>query len=106
MIRRLALALSLTLAAPALAADVDVPALWKKHCKGCHGETGKADTPNGKKHKVEDMTTAKWQEKHDDEKIKKGINEGVPKTKMKAFKDKLSAEEVDAIIKHIRTLKG
>lgn len=93
------------IAASSAFAEVDAPAIWKSKCKGCHGDTGKADTKKGKEYKVEDLTIAKWQDKHTDDDIKKGITEGVPKTKMKGFKDKLSAEEIDALVKHVRTLK-
>lgn len=90
-------------AAPAFANET--ADLWKAKCKSCHGETGKADTKEGKKNKIDDMSDAKWQANHDDAKIRKAIAEGVPDTKMKAYKDKLSAAEIDALVKHIRTFK-
>lgn len=93
------------LAAPLARAEVDAPAVWKSKCKGCHGETGKGDTKQGKKEKVEDMTTEKWQSKHSDADMKDGITNGVKNTKMKAFKDKLSEAEIDALVKLVRTYK-
>jgi mono/diheme cytochrome c family protein len=107
------LVLALTvLGSTAALAEADAPALWKQHCKGCHGDTGKADTKNGKKFKVEDMTTEDWQKNHKDDEMKKAITEGLPESKehefqhkMKSFKDKLKPDEVDALVKHIRTLK-
>jgi mono/diheme cytochrome c family protein len=108
---RVVLALTFLFTSTAFAAP-DAPALWKKHCKACHGETGKADTKKGKEFEVEDITTAEWQDKHSDDEIKKAITEGLPKSdkhkfqdKMKSFKEKMSAEEIDAVVKHIRTLK-
>jgi mono/diheme cytochrome c family protein len=114
MIRHLVLAAAMTFTTQAFAADIDAPALWKKHCKGCHGEVGKAETKKGKEYKVDDITTAKWQGKHKDEDIKKAISDGLgPKTddhpfndKMKAFKEKLKPEEIDALVAYIRTLKA
>jgi cytochrome c553 len=97
-----ALALSL-LAAPALADDT--ADLWKAKCRSCHGADGKADTKEGKKNKIDDMSTAEWQAKHSDEEIQKTIAGGVPDTKMKAYKETLSAEEIAALVKHIRTFK-
>lgn len=91
-------------AAPALADDA-VKEVWTAKCKSCHGATGKADTKQGKKHKVDDLTDAKWQERHSDEKIKKAIAEGVPDTKMKSYKDKLSDAEMDGLVKLIRSFK-
>jgi mono/diheme cytochrome c family protein len=112
-IRHLVLAAAVTFTTQAFAADIDAPALWKKHCKGCHGDTGKADTKKGKEYEVDDLTTADWQSKHKDEDIKKVISEGLPKSnehkfkdKMKPFKEKMSPEEIDALVKFVRTLKG
>jgi cytochrome c553 len=102
---RLAL-LSLALAAPALAAD-DIPGVWKAKCASCHGEDGKAQTKKGKAEKIADMTTEGWQTEWTDEKMKKIIIEGSKDNKnMKPFKGKLTDEQVDGLIKHIRGFKG
>lgn len=102
-IKRLVLAAVLSVSALSFAADA--PALWKKHCKSCHGDDGKAQTKTGKEAKIDDMSTEAWQTKWTDEKQKKVVLEGVKDTKMKSFKDKLSAEEVDAVVAHTRTFK-
>ncbi len=92
--------------APAFADEGDsIDALYMKHCKSCHGDTGKGDTKLGIKHKVDDMTDPKWQARHSDEKIKKAIVEGVPKTKMKGFKDKLTSAQVDSMVQFVRAMK-
>jgi mono/diheme cytochrome c family protein len=103
-----AVLLSLAMAAPAFADDTGE--IWTAKCKSCHGETGKADTKEGKKHKVADMTTAGWQGKWDDKAIQTAISEGVKnkdgsESKMKAFKDKLSEAEIKALVAHIRSFK-
>ncbi len=100
----IAVAMVFSLTATFAHAD-DVGDVWKAKCKSCHGEAGAAETPNGKKYKVDDMTSADWQAKHSDEKIKKAIMDGKPDTKMKAFKDKLSEAEIDGLVKLIRTFK-
>lgn len=87
-------------------ADDDIPAVWKSKCQSCHGADGKAQTKQGKKLKIDDMTAGEWQTKWSDEKMKKVINEGVKDTKMESFKAKLSPEEIDGLIKHIRSFKG
>ena len=106
------LALSLCLAGTALAAEVDAPAIWDKKCSSCHGKTGDAQTKMGLKHKIEDMSTAAWQgeAKHTDAFIKDTITNGTKDadgkpTKMAAFKEKLKAGEIDALVKHVRSLK-
>lgn len=98
---------ALLLAAPAMA---EVPAEqtaanWKKHCASCHGQAGAADTKMGRKHEIDDMTDAGWQDRHDDEKIRVAIAKGKKGTKMKAYDQKLSAEEIDALVRHIRTFR-
>lgn len=101
-----AIAVSLSLAAAPALADEAATDIWKAKCKGCHGDTGKGDTKEGRKHKAPDMTTEEWQAKHDDAELKDAIMNGVKDTKMKAYKDKYSEAEIDALIRHIRTLKG
>jgi mono/diheme cytochrome c family protein len=102
---RFALVLALSLSTPVYAEGVaDV---WKAKCKSCHGEDGKAKTQMGKKEKIPDMTTAEWQKAHSDEKIRTVIAEGSKdNAKMKAFKDKLTPEQIDALVKHIRSLQA
>jgi len=80
--------------------------IWKAKCKGCHGEDGAGKTKVGIKEKVDDLSDAQWQARHSDEKIRTVISEGSKdNTKMKPFKDKLSAEEIDSLVAYIRTLK-
>lgn len=97
-----AIAVSLT-AAPAFAEEI--AEVWKAKCRSCHGADGKADTREGKKHKIDDMTTEAWQSKHSDPAIREAIENGVPDTKMKAYKDKLSTAEIDGLVKYVRSFK-
>jgi mono/diheme cytochrome c family protein len=101
---RFALVLTLALAANAYAEEVkDV---WNAKCKSCHGEDGKAKTKMGEKEKIPDMTNATWQKNHSDEKIRDYIvNGSKDNPKMKPFKDKLTPEQIDSLVKYIRTLK-
>jgi cytochrome c553 len=102
---RFALVLALSLSANAFAegaADA-----WKAKCKSCHGEDGKAKTKMGEKEKIADMSLPEWQKAHSDDDIKKVIVEGSKENpKMKAFKDKLTPEEIDAMVKHIRGMQA
>lgn len=98
--------LSLSFAASAFAAD-DTAKVWKAKCASCHGEDGKAQTKQGKAEKIEDMTTAEWQTEWTDEKMKTIILEGSKDNKkMKPFKGKLTDQQVDDLIKHIRGFKS
>ena len=100
----LALLCSLSLAGTSAFAE-EAADIWRAKCKSCHGDAGSGDTREGKKHKVPDMTTERWQSKHSDAEIKKAITNGVKDTKMKAFKEKYSEQEIDALVKYIRTLR-
>jgi cytochrome c6 len=101
---RFALVLALCLSASAQADDVaDV---WKAKCKSCHGDDGKAKTKVGEREKIDDMSLPEWQKRHSDEKIRQAISEGVSGSKMKGYKDKLSTEEIDALVKYVRAFQA
>ncbi len=81
---------------------------WNKDCAQCHGKTGAADTKMGKKLNAKNLTDAKTQAGFTDADATKAIKEGIKedgKSKMKAFGDKLSDEEVAALVAYVRTLK-
>jgi mono/diheme cytochrome c family protein len=102
---RYALLLSLSLATAAHAAD-DVVEVWTAKCKSCHGADGRAQTPMGKKEAIVDMSQPAWQKAQTDADIREFIAEGSPRNKrMKAFKDKLTPEQIDSLVAYIRTLK-
>ena len=46
-----------------------------------------------------------WQGKHSKAVVVKAITDGIDGTKMKAFKDKFKAEEIDAIAAYVKKLK-
>jgi cytochrome c6 len=99
---------SVLLSATAVAqADKKAERAWKAKCASCHGQTGKGDTDKGKELKVEDMTAAKYQSKKDDE-LKKAVLDGVKmdgKEVMPPFKDEITPEQADALVKYTRTFK-
>lgn len=93
------------------AADEKVARMWKSKCGSCHGVDGKGETKQGKKMGIADMTTAAWQTEFTDAKIKEAIEKGVSREKngkqqdMDALATELDAAQIDALIKHARTLK-
>ena len=81
---------------------------WDKSCKVCHGPDGKGKTKMGEKAGVKDYSEAKVQEAMKDDAMAKAIKEGVKdgdKTKMKAFGEALSDDEIKALVKYIRDFK-
>ena len=102
-------ALFIGLPAAALAEDdVKTARTWKAKCASCHGADGKGQTEQAKKMGgIRDMSTAEWQKDWTDEKVKKAIVDGVKegKKEMEAYKDKLKPDQVDALVKFVRTFK-
>ena len=86
----------------------DAKEVYDKSCAACHGKTGKGDTPAGKKAKVKDYTDAQVQAAMKDDEMFKAIKEGVKegdKVKMKGYADKLSDDDIKALIAYIRSFK-
>jgi mono/diheme cytochrome c family protein len=86
----------------------DARANWDKDCAQCHGKTGAADTKMGKILNAKDLTDSKVQASFTDAEAATAIKDGIKengKTKMKAFGDKLSDDEVKALVAYVRTLK-
>jgi cytochrome c553 len=87
----------------------DVKENWEKHCGSCHGKDGKGQTKAGKLASVKDFTDPKYQESFTDEQayrqIKEGMKDKAGKEKMKPFGDKLTEEEIKALVAFIRELK-
>lgn len=103
----IALALALLAQAPAPppapAAGVrTAKEIWEERCIACHGEDGKARTKKGRELKAKDFTRPRWQRHTSDKEIVDTIANGIPKKKMPAFKDKLSPEEIQAMIPFLR----
>lgn len=75
---------------------------FKAKCAACHGATGAGDTTMGKNLKLRDMGSAEVQKQTDDE-LTTVIAKG--KGKMPAYDGKLSKDQIEALVKHIRSLK-
>jgi mono/diheme cytochrome c family protein len=81
--------------------------LYAQNCMICHKESGKGGrlTLGGKSLNVEDLTEAKFV-KATDEKLIGYVTNGIEDEGMPAFKDKLTAAEIKAVIDHVRTLQS
>ncbi len=107
--KRLLIAATIAGIAGALSASAaDAQANWDKQCAKCHGADGAGQTTMGKKLKLKDYTDASVQAAFTDEEAATAIKEGIKedgKTKMKAYGDVLSDDEVKALVAHVRSLK-
>jgi mono/diheme cytochrome c family protein len=86
----------------------EAKAIWEKDCAKCHGPDGKGQTMMGKRLKIKDLTEAKVQDAIKDEQIAKDIKDGVKedgRTRMKAYGDTLSEQEIKDLVKYVRSLK-
>jgi len=100
----LALALLAQVPVPSPAPVQGQPAkeIFEKRCTLCHGADGRSQTRKGRQYKAPDFTSAKWQNSTTDEEIADAITNGVPKTKMAPFREKLSQEQIRALIPYLR----
>lgn len=80
-------------------AEIDAKKLFKTHCIPCHGEDGKG-TDLGKGLGTPDLTDAEWQRTKPDTRFVEQILNG--SEKMFAFKEKLTMEEVQALVAYVR----
>lgn len=105
---KLAAGVGVLIAFGASAPAAEVKENWDKHCAKCHGADGKGQTKMGKQSGAKDYTDAKVQAELDDAKgftaVKEGMKDGA-KEKMKPFADKLSDDEIKALVAYIRTFK-
>ena len=87
--------------------DKKIERTWKAKCASCHGADGKAQTDQGKKMKIADMTSAEWQKGKTDAQIKTAIENGVKKgdAEMDGFKDKLPPDQIEGLVAYVRSLK-
>lgn len=94
---------AVVLAVPLGAADEpDGAALFKQKCSMCHGPEGKGFAAI----KTPDFTDPKWQAGITDDQIVETIKNGKKGTPMPPFKEKLKEEEIQALVKHIRSLNS
>jgi cytochrome c553 len=102
------IAVSLFVASAFSARAADAKANWANNCAQCHGASGNADTKMGKILNAKNLTDPAVQSSFTDAQaaaaIKDGVKEG-GKMKMKAFGDKLSGDDVKALVAYVRTLK-
>lgn len=84
----------------AAAPKVDGKPIFESKCKSCHGIKGDSDTTIGKKLEIPALKGTKLSKS----KISGIVTNGVSGTKMKAYKDKLSADEIAGVAAYVKKL--
>ncbi len=95
--------------APAYAGDdAGAKRLWASKCSNCHGDDGKAQTDQGKKLGIHDMTTKDWQAAHPADKIAAALKPGYKVKAAGAEQDHVTSEipqaKVDGLVAIIKGL--
>jgi cytochrome c6 len=106
--KKILLTTGMVLAFASAAYAADAKENWAKHCAKCHGADGKGETKMGRQAGAKDYTDPKVQAEIKDENAIKIIKEGLVdkgKKKMDPYGEKLTEEEIKALVAHIRTLK-
>lgn len=85
------------------AAAVDAPTIYNRQCVSCHGRDGRGRTRKGRQTHARDMTDASWQDDVSDERLFNSISNG--RNKMPAFRKKVSENDIDALVAHVRRLR-
>jgi cytochrome c6 len=80
----------------------DAAADYKAKCATCHGPDGMGDTAMGKTMKVKDLGSAEVQ-KQSDADVTTIIEKG--KKPMPGYEGKLTKEQIDSLVKYVRSLK-
>ena len=82
----------------------DAKTTFEAKCATCHGRDGRGKTFKGKLSHARDFTRAEWQNEVTDERLFNSITKG--KGKMPAYGKKLSEDQIDALVRYVRQLKG
>lgn len=85
----------------------DGAALYREHCKECHGAAGRPTKQALGKYKDIKAFDAAFLAARSDDSVLAVLKHGVKDGKeMKSFKEKLSADEMAAVVKYVRTRFG
>jgi len=76
----------------------DAHELFLKNCAPCHGKDGKAETPAARKLGVKDLSLSKLTDVQIEQQIHEGRQQNQTTSKMPAFKEKLSDDEIKSLV--------
>jgi putative copper resistance protein D len=102
------LALCLALCGVAKAGPPDGKALYDQKCASCHGPKGLGDGQDAIyfDKPPTNLTLATYPHGTSDDEVFKVITDGLDKTNMQGFKDKLTDAERHALVDYLKTLRA
>lgn len=90
-------------AMPGGAQSIDGRALYLKNCRSCHGTTGRPSKQALRETPKIPTIDQEFLSGRSDDSLTVVVTRGTGKD-MKSFKEKLTAQEIDAVVKYVRTL--
>lgn len=79
--------------------------LFGTNCASCHGIDGKARTPAGKALGAKDLSASKLTDSEIEKQITNGVQDASGKQRMPAFKSRLTAEDITALVAHVKSFR-
>jgi cytochrome c6 len=76
--------------------------IYKAHCSACHAINGAGDTMLGKNLKLRSLSSPEVQQQSDEQLFSITSN---GKNRMPAYGRKLTRQQIEAVVKHIRELR-
>lgn len=80
-------------------------AAFENQCAACHGLDGKAHTPAGRKAGAKDLSESKLTDAEITRQIREGSKDKRRVTKMPAFAEKLTAEEISSLVTYVKSFR-
>ena len=81
-------------------------AIFENRCAACHGLDGKARTPAGRKAGAKDLSESRLSDADIERQIREGSKDKRRTAKMPAFADKLTAEEIKALVTYVKSFRS
>jgi mono/diheme cytochrome c family protein len=88
------------------ASATEPPQVYVKNCAPCHSKDGKAKTPAARKLGVKDLSLSKLTDAQIAEAIREGKKDERNVSKMPAFKDKFTDEEIRLLVKTVKAFRN
>jgi mono/diheme cytochrome c family protein len=79
--------------------------LFAESCASCHGADGKAHTPMGRKAHARDLSESTLADADIERQIREGSKDQRRATKMPAFADKLTPEQIKALVEYVKSFR-